>query len=168
MLFLWVIHVVCDSLFLLHLISRGADREKFKGSDSEGLLIRCWGMPVLAWVPLKQIFRQDFEDKQLDWKVIPESTSREVGKWDWETIHPPSVLSSRLLVWVRGSIPLGDSVDTCQLFQQRSMGTWILSYQLASVIGDDCYQGEMGWWRVKFPALSVYVSLHAGRVDTSN
>lgn len=48
-------------------------------------------MTIFGWVSLKQILRQNFKGKWLVWKVILESMNREVGKRDWERIHPPSV-----------------------------------------------------------------------------
>lgn len=67
----------------------------------------------------------------------------------------------------RGSIPSGGSVDVFQLFHQESEGTQVFIHQFPRVIGDGCYQGEVGWWGIKFPALSVHFVLHTGKVDTS-
>ena len=82
------------------------------------------------------------ESKQLGRKAIPENTSRGEGKWDGG-LYPSSVCHQAGYRFGQGE----GSVDVFQLFHQGSEETRAF-IQIPLVMGDSCYQGEVGWWEI--------------------
>ncbi len=105
-------------------------------SDLEGLYVAMRyflerrGLPIYAPEGLRDLMRGENRDGTLDWRVIGDGDSAQVGpaKWTWsQTDHPVETLASRVEV---GGRALGYSADTGPAWQLSALGEGV---QLALV-----------------------------------
>ncbi len=97
-------------------------------SDLEGLYVAMRyflerrGLPIYAPEGLRDLMRGENRDGTLDWRVIRDGDSAQVGpaKWTWsQTDHPVETLASRVEV---GGRALGYSADTGPAWQLSAPG----------------------------------------------
>jgi ribonuclease BN (tRNA processing enzyme) len=105
-------------------------------SDLEGLYVAMryflerQGLPIYAPEGLRDLMRGENRDGTLDWRVIGDGDSAQVGpaKWTWsQTDHPVETLASRVQV---GGRALCYSADTGPAWQLSALGEGV---QLALV-----------------------------------
>lgn len=85
-----------------------------------------------------------------------------------EGIHPPSVCYPvGYCFGQEGLNSLGRQCRRVSVIPPRKRGNPSVYSPISTSHWDGCYQGEVGWWGIKFPALSVHFVLHTGKVDTS-